>query len=164
MSSPVPKKGEREPRPTLKQAAFLAAYAELGIITAACKIAGCSPASVPPWKWEPEFSVSFAAAHEQAIDKLEMEARRRAVEGTDEPVFYKGEKCGDVRKYSDNLLMFILKGARPEKYAERQKVEVTEGVLTDAQLERIASGEQPSAELVPSTGGGGVAQAETVEE
>ena len=164
MSSPVPKKGEREPRPTLKQIAFLAAYAELGIITAACKIAGCSPDSVSRWKWEPEFAVSFAGAHEQACDALEAEARRRAVEGTDEPVFYKGAECGNIRKYSDNLLMFILKGARPEKYAERQKVEVSEGVLSDAELERIASGQQPPAELVPSGSGGGTAETEAVEE
>jgi hypothetical protein len=30
-----------------------------------------------------------------------------------------------VRKYSDTLLIFLLKGARPAKYRERQQVEVS---------------------------------------
>lgn len=50
---------------------------------------------------------------------LEAEAVRRAYEGVDEPVFYQGSECGEVRKYSDTLLMFLLKGMMPNKYRER---------------------------------------------
>jgi hypothetical protein len=50
---------------------------------------------------------------------LEDEAKRRAHDGIDEPVFYQGEKCGVVRKYSDNLLIFMLKARRREKFSER---------------------------------------------
>ena len=46
--------------------------------------------------------------------------RRRAVEGVEEPVgWYKGEAGGVVRKYSDTLLIFLLKGRKPEMYRER---------------------------------------------
>ena len=49
----------------------------------------------------------------------EDEAVRRAHDGVDEPVFYQGKACGVVRKYSDTLLIFLLKGRRPEKYRDR---------------------------------------------
>ena len=52
-------------------------------------------------------------------DALEDEAVRRAVDGVDEQVFYQGKACGVVRKYSDTLLIFLLKGRRPERYRDR---------------------------------------------
>ena len=57
-------------------------------------------------------------AREGAADTLEAEARRRAIEGVEEPVFHKGEQVGTLRKYSDVLLIFLLKGARPERYRD----------------------------------------------
>lgn len=50
---------------------------------------------------------------------LEDEAVRRAYVGVEEPLFYQGKQCGTVRKYSDTLLIFLLKGAKPAKYRER---------------------------------------------
>lgn len=74
---------------------------------------------------DPEFAAAWDAAMEQAADHLEAEARRRAVDGWDEPVFYQGEQAGLVRKFSDTLLIFLLKGARPEKFRDRQQHEHT---------------------------------------
>ena len=54
---------------------------------------------------------------------LEAEARRRAAIGVDEPVFYKGKVVGHIRKYSDNLLMFLLKAHWPEKFRDNYGVE-----------------------------------------
>ncbi len=88
-----------------------------------------------------------------AIDVLEDEAHRRAVEGWDEPAgWYKGEAGGVVRRYSDTLLIFKLKGELPQKYAER--VQLSGGLATlnmdalpDDLLERIARGEHPMSVL-----------------
>ncbi|WP_254240927.1 terminase [Achromobacter insolitus] len=70
----------------------------------------------------------FAKAWDQAIRiatlGLEDEARRRAQEGVDEPVFYLGSQCGTVRKYSDTLLIFLLK-AHDHKYREKTGLELT---------------------------------------
>lgn len=66
---------------------------------------------------------AFEEAKLEAAELLEAEARRRAVEGTVRPVFYQGEEVGGIREYSDTLLIFLLKGALPEKYAERTKTE-----------------------------------------
>lgn len=52
-----------------------------------------------------------------------MEAFRRAVEGIGEDRFFKGDVVGRVTRYSDRLLMFLLKARRPERFdgAQPQK-------------------------------------------
>jgi len=71
----------------------------------------------------------FAAAWDEALEiatgSLELEARRRAQKGVLEPVYYKGKKVGAVRKYSDTLLIFLLKAHRPDKYRDNVRHEVT---------------------------------------
>ena len=69
------------------------------------------------------FRADWDEALEEARDLLEAEARRRAAIGVDEPVFYKGEIVGHIRKYSDNLLMFLLKAHWPEKFRENVSID-----------------------------------------
>lgn len=71
------------------------------------------------------FAARWDEAVEMGINKLEEEAYRRAYEGTYEPVFHLGAVCGYVRKYSDTLLMFMLNGAKPEKYRRNVSAEIT---------------------------------------
>lgn len=102
-----------------KQRAFLAAYKTLGIVSQACRAAECSRTQVYEWLKDRDFKRQMDAAREEACDTLESEAMRRAVQGYEQPVFHKGEQCGVVRKYSDRLLMFLLKNARPFKFSDR---------------------------------------------
>lgn len=106
---------------------FLEEYASCGSITASARVAGMgSAASHYEWlKSVPGYPEAFAEAHQKSIEVLEVEARRRAHEGYLEPVFYKGVQVGTVRKFSDNLLMFLLRAAVPHKYRENQKIEVS---------------------------------------
>jgi hypothetical protein len=68
------------------------------------------------------FDGAFRAAWDEATqlgtEALEYEALRRAYHGVEEPVFYRGVQCGSVTKYSDRLLMFLLKARDPAKYRE----------------------------------------------
>lgn len=73
-----------------------------------------------------EFAAAWDSAREVAADALELEARRRAKEGWPEPVFYQGKQVGRVRKYSDTLLIFLLKATRPEKFRETVRHETWE--------------------------------------
>lgn len=82
------------------------------------------------------FKAKFEAARKLGGHMLEDEARRRALQGVAEPQFYKGEPIiGDdgeqvvIRRYSDDLLKFLLRGIFPEKYRERfeQKVSGPDG-------------------------------------
>jgi hypothetical protein len=59
------------------------------------------------------------AARIEAADLLEDEAFRRAHQGIDKPVFQGKELVGVIREYSDTLLIFLLKGCRPDKYRDR---------------------------------------------
>ena len=138
-----------------KKRAYLAAYAATGGKGLAAKLAGIDRSAIyqPGWRDDPQFQEALERARLMAIDVLEDEATRRAVEGWEEPVgWYKGEAGGYVRRYSDNLLMFKLKGELPQKYAER--VELRGGLATlnldalpDELLERIARGEHPMSVL-----------------
>lgn len=71
----------------------------------------------------------FATAWDNAInvslDLAEDELYRRGVKGYDEPVFYQGEQKSKVRKFSDTLLIFLLKAHRPEKYREMIQQQLT---------------------------------------
>lgn len=78
------------------------------------------------WRSEnSEFAQQWEIAKEAGVDALEDEARRRAFEGTAKPVFHQGVECGTIQEYSDTLTIFLLKGARPEKYRERVSTELT---------------------------------------
>ena len=89
-------------------------------------------------------SAAWDNAVEQGIDTLEFEARRRECEGVDEPVFHKGEECGHVRRYSDALLMFLLRSHRPEKFRERFDHRIDDPNrkdLTVADADRLSRGQ-----------------------
>lgn len=62
---------------------------------------------------DPVYAVVYKKVHERSIIVLEEEARRRAVEGVDEDVYFEGQKVGSRKKYSDNLLMFLMKKRDP---------------------------------------------------
>ena len=65
-----------------------------------------------------EFDAKCKEAFEDYYDKLEEEAARRAYEGRDKPVFYQGKVVGVIKEQSDQLMMFLLTGGRPDKYAK----------------------------------------------
>ena len=108
----------------LKKREFLASYSETGNVTQSAEQVGIDRSTHYVWmKADPEYPALFELATEMAGDKLEQEARRRAVHGVSEPVFYQGQVCGTVQKYSDTLLIVLLKGAKGEKYKDRGYVE-----------------------------------------
>lgn len=74
-----------------------------------------------------DFEAACEEALEEAYDDLEAEARRRAFDGTEEPVWHQGEQCGTVRKYSDGLAQFLLKGYRRRKFGDRTELTGADG-------------------------------------
>ncbi len=146
-----------------KQRAFLAAFRETGNVRLACEIANVGRSSHYRWLEEhPAYRETFDLAKLQAADILEQEAYRRAVEGIEEPIgWYRGVAGGTVRRYSDVLLMFLLKGLLPERYRERRDlrgslahIDLTQ--LPDHLLARLAAGEHPFSVLAPDQGGAAV--------
>ena len=74
-----------------------------------------------------DFARDWAAAYKEGTDVLVAEARRRAIEGVDEPkVIGSGDYQREitVTRYSDTLLMFLIKQRDPS-YRDNHKIEVT---------------------------------------
>lgn len=71
---------------------------------------------------DPDFAEQVQEAKERAVDLLEVEARRRAVDGVTRHVYYKGEVVGEQTEYSDSLLMFLLKANRPDKFGDKTTI------------------------------------------
>lgn len=113
------------------KARFLLEFAKNGNVSAAAVRAGVGRRTVYAWQEHDEqFLAAYREAELMAIDVLEKEAHRRAVTGVVEPVYQGGRKVGEVRKYSDTLLIFLLKGFKPEKYRERIDITQTQVVKT----------------------------------
>lgn len=136
----------RTNRTPKKVAAFLAELALRGNVTESARVAGVARSTVYEWRAEDEsFASDWDAALDEAADAMEREAWRRAIEGVDEPVFgalgnnQGSGEIGTVRKYSDTLLIFLMKGARPEKYRDRHEVTGKDG----APLFKVYAGIDP---------------------
>ncbi len=107
--------------------AFLGALSAGASITAACRSADLGRTTVYGWRAsDDDFARSWDEAIEGGTDRLEDEAFRRAHDGVAEPVISGGRQVLDadgaplvVRRYSDNLLVTLLKARRPERFKDR---------------------------------------------
>ena len=128
---------------------FLEALAEFGNVTLAARAAAVSRRGIYNHR---EADASFAAAWEEAeqvaADRLEAEAWRRGVEGIPEPLVSAGRLVRDdadqpliVQRYSDQLLLALLRAHKPEKFRERSAVEID---ISDRLAERLEAARRRS--------------------
>lgn len=93
-------------------------------------LAGLPMSAAPPFTGcrssDDDFTRAWDEAIEGGTDRLEDEAFRRAHDGVAEPVISGGRQVVDaegaplvVRRYSDNLLVTLLKARRPERFKDR---------------------------------------------
>ena len=124
-----------------KKDAFLNAFGLIGTVSAAARATGVARQTHYDWMKIKEYAEAFARKTIEAAERLEEEARRRAVAGVDRPLTYQGQitmvrdqngkpildpntgkqQPVTVKDYSDTLLIFLMKGAMPQKY--RDKIE-----------------------------------------
>lgn len=136
---------------TDQRARFIAHLASTANVTAAAALIGVSRTAVYEWRAaNADFAALWDEAVEMATDALEAEARRRALEGVQEPIVVMGRIAKDddgntlyVRKYSDTLMQLLLRAHRPEKYRERTETKHVGpdggAVQLEAIRERISS-------------------------
>jgi hypothetical protein len=121
--------------------AFLAHLAETGILSDAAAAAGVNRTTVFRRRQDDaEFAKQVEEAIDMAADKLEAEARRRALEGVEEPVYQGGQLVGTKTVYSDSLLALLLKGRRKKVFAERVEETGADGGPIKSQQVVIATG------------------------
>ena len=131
---------------------FIEVLQKCGNVSDACRRTGIGRTTANDRRRDIEaFASEWSNALEIAADRLEKEADRRASRGTTRLLLHKGspvvvdaatgehlpgyipmrDKHGNEtgfgylteRQYSDTLLIFLLKGARPDKFADRRKVD-----------------------------------------
>lgn len=125
-----------------RKAAFLEGLIATGNVSEAVRLSAMSRSRVYELRdKDDDFRVAWEEAVEIGIDNLEQAARDRALNGVDEPVFYLGAVCGHKRKYSDTLTIFLLKGARPEKYRDRHEITGADGAPLMAGVLAVPAGD-----------------------
>ena len=133
-TNPTPKKSQRPPSDW--QQTFLDALADSGHVSDSALIAGVDRSTAYKYyRTDPDFAALWEQAIKASNVVLEDEARRRAVTGVDEPVFQQARQVGSVRKYSDTLLIFLMKGNMPEKYRENISLDARHDVNLNGRVE-----------------------------
>lgn len=108
------------------RARFLRNLRDTGNVSVSARAVGVSPGHMRVLRTrEPDFDADWAEAEMEAADALEEEARRRAVKGTAKGIYHKGALVARERQYSDQLLIRLLEANKPDKFANRNKTEVT---------------------------------------
>lgn len=102
---------------------FLRELKEHGLINTAATAAGVTRRRVDREReTNAEFEHAMDDALEAAADVLELEARRRAVEGVEKGVYHQGIRMDSEVVYSDGLLTTLLKAKRADEFAERKQI------------------------------------------
>lgn len=105
-----------------------------GDFFAACRTCRVSPSFVRKWAKD-DAKVKEILDEAEAVGSLslESEALRRAVDGVDEGVYYRGELVGTEKKYSDTLLNTLLKAKIRDKYAQEGGTNVNVAITNEIQ-------------------------------
>jgi len=112
----------------VQQKSFLTQLEQTGNITMACRKAKVARRTIYDWlQKDRQFKSAFDESVKIGIELLEDEAQRRAFHGYKKPVYQGGSLVGYVQEYSDTLLIFLLKGKKPEIYKDRQEVTGKDG-------------------------------------
>lgn len=144
--------GRKPPRPLAKRALerFVEQLGAGWSVTHAAREVGVAKQRLYELRATDEgFALQWAIAYETGTQALEDEARRRAVDGVEEPVYQRGELVGGIRRYDTPLLMFLLRARRPDTYRDNVTVAVKQYPVIEAREEamRNAVGGPTLAEL-----------------
>jgi len=107
------------PTPT-KLNAFLHHLGRTGSVTLAAARAGLRRSTLYKLKADDAaFAGRWAEAVDLGVERLQDDAMRRALHGTERAIFRNGQQVGTVRQYDNRLLQFLLRAHRPEIYADK---------------------------------------------
>ena len=124
-------------------AEFLDVVRKWGNLSLASRTVGLDPKTVYGFRARhPEFAEALAEALEEAYDRLEETAWRRAVDGVPKPMVSAGKHVCDSIEYSDALLALLLKAHRPERYKDKSSMELSGKV--GVTVEVVQFGEDPA--------------------
>lgn len=140
---------------TAVQDAFLQRLAETGNPSAACRASGLNRRQVNAMRQrDMDFAHAYDEALDDAADLLEAEAWRRAIEGVPQLLLKAGQPVlgadGEaimVRRYSDPLLVMLLRGCKPAKFQRPTAASATSADPNAVIREIAADHDPPRTEL-----------------
>lgn len=107
-----------------RQARFLVKYKQCGHQGDTCRAIGISIDAVWDWRKGKAFNDLFENARAGVAQIYEDEAKRRAVTGVEQDVYFEGRVVGKRTEYSDMLLKTLLQ-ANDKRY--RQNIPIGDG-------------------------------------
>ena len=115
----------RSVRTPEKRKRFFDGFRKAGTVTGACKAAGISRSIAYEWRdKDPAFAEEWQTVEDESTDALEKEAYRRAKNG------------------SDTLLIFLLKGRKPETYRDRYEVKGDHTATVEVLIRYVKQGDK----------------------
>ena len=120
--APAPQPKPR-PRPhTNALESFCLHLGRTGSVTYAAARAGLDRRMLYRLKAEDEaFAARWDEALQLGVERLQDDAMKRALDGTERPVWRGGRQVGSVRQYDNRLLQFLLRAHRPETYGDKSR-------------------------------------------
>ena len=117
---------------SLKQDAFLVAYAKCGNIVRAAELAICARDSHYKWKRNvPGYAARFNEAKAQFRAAVFEAIRSRAIDGWDEPIFQQGMLVGYKRRFDSSLLRDLGRAVLPDVFTDKKEIHHTGKVEHD---------------------------------
>ena len=101
---------------------FLRFLAQSGSVSYASMRAGIERRTLYRRKASDEaFAAQWDEALQLGIDRLQDDAMRRALHGTERPLYRNGKQIGAMQQYDNKLLQFLLRAHRPEVYGDKKQ-------------------------------------------
>ncbi len=141
---------------------FLETLRATGNVSAAARAVGLARSSAYRLRRrDAAFAAAWDDAEQEAVDLLEQEARRRALDGVAEPLMGGGKLIRDddgrvmtIRRHNDRLLEMLLKAHRPERFRDRADPRPVEGEAAGGRLPPVTIVVGADAEPAPPPGDG----------
>lgn len=109
-----------------------------GDIARACSTVGCSTGWLKLWmRNDPKVEAAINDALDTGTAVLESALIKRAVDGVDEPIYFKDQLVGYKTRYSDSNLQFALKARKRDMYGDKIETNTTIRVksMSDEELD-----------------------------
>lgn len=107
-----------------RKALFIESMRQYGIVTVAADYAGITRQSAHKWRrLDKAFAAQWKEAKSISFGLLEKAANERARVGWEEEVYGKGGYVGTRKRYSDTILMFLMKAGNKKRYGDSHTVQ-----------------------------------------
>ena len=110
---------------TPKQQSFINGVVSTGTIRGASKATNISTAN--HYRWldnDPRYRRVFNRALQSTVIRLEDGLVDRLLNGTEKPVFYKGEQCGTITEFDNSNTLRYLMSVAPERFSKPSETNI----------------------------------------